>query len=186
MASGWARNLFVHQPFGGYLGPSVNPTTAWRLWFTQESFGGLTNLQVQGSFRSSVLLFELENGCAQVVVRVILAAGAVSTLGAMLHVMGICTPPGWLSPGRQPPSLKIAGCSLLAAEHPYKTSAQLKPFFGILMIPQFPNTCYKSGTVWHWGGNHRWHERSYQALYKTLGLSVPLRPVHRQRTMETS
>ena len=149
-------------------------------------FGGFFQPPGPGTSAAQCCFLSSKNGYAQVVVRVILAAGAVSTLGAMLHVMGICTPPGWLSPGRQPPSLKIAGCSLLAAEHPYKTSAQLKPFFGILMIPQFPNTCYKSGTVWHWGGNHRWHERSYQALYKTLVLSVPLRPVHRQRTMETS
>ena len=183
-----------------YLVVSIRPPTVWGLFGTlsesHHSFAAMVHPRIlwgshqpPGPRAASAALccfLSSKNGYAQVVVRVILAAGAVSTLGAMLHVMGICTPPGWLSPGRQPPSLKIAGCSLLAAEHPYKTSAQLKPFFGILMIPQFPNTCYKSGTVWHWGGNHRWHERSYQALYKTLVLSVPLRPVHRQRTMETS
>ena len=148
-------------------------------------FGGFLQPPGPGASAALCCFLSSKTAGAQVVVRVILAAGAMSTLGAMLHVMGICTPPGWLSPGRQPPSLKFGGYPLLVAEHPYKTLLSSSRF-GIIMILQSPNTCCRSGTVGHWDGIPHRHERSYQALYKTLVLSVPLRPVHRQRTMETS
>ena len=131
--------------------PGFNPKLFWGSPQTHGLGSHLTLLRA--------IFFEgLKRLCTKVLVRVILAAGATSTLGAMLHVSGICTPPGWLSPGRQPPNLRTVGCPALVAEHPYKTILPSSSRFGIIMILQSPNwVLLPSGrTPWlHLSGQHQ-------------------------------
>ena len=84
-----------------YLVVSIRPPTVWGLFGTlsesHHSFAAMVHPRIlwgshqpPGPRAASAALccfLSSKNGYAQVVVRVILAAGAVSTLGAMLHVI---------------------------------------------------------------------------------------------------
>lgn len=135
----------------------------------------------QGQLRSSVLLFEAENGCRTVSL-------CVSSLQ-----QGPCQPvvhatcwghlhSPWMVTVRSPSTTEnCIGSPLLVAEHPYKIPASSSRC-GIFMIPPHPNSSYIFGTFWQRGYIPHGHEQWFQALCKTLVLSTPLRPVHMQRT----
>ena len=169
----------IHPPtsqrlFGGlqHLPGSVTGFNPKLFWGSPQTHGLGSHLTLLRA-----IFFEgLKRLCTKVLVRVILAAGATSTLGAMLHVSGICTPPGWLSPGRQPPNLRTVGCPALVAEHPYKTILPSSSRFGIIMILQSPNwVLLPSGrTPWlHLSGQHQRRLQSPSTLgifHHLLGL----------------
>ena len=137
----------------------------------------------QGQLRSSVLLFEAENGCRTVSLCV--SSLQQGSCQPVVHATcwGYLHSP-WMVTVRSPSTTEnCIGSPLLVAEHPYKIPASSSRC-GIF-IPPHPNSSYIFGTFWQRGYIPHGHEQWFQALCKTLVLSTPLHPVHMQRTIGT-